>query len=62
MEKLMRFLKDEEGAAGVEYGILLAAIAAGIIAAAFSIGGKLTTAFNTVDTNMPSGGSGSSGG
>ena len=35
---LTRFVKDEAGAAGVEYGILVAAVAAGIIVAAFSIG------------------------
>ncbi len=28
MKKLMRFLKDEEGVAGIEYGLIVALIAA----------------------------------
>lgn len=43
----------EEGAAGVEYGILVAAIAALIVAVAFLIGGKIQTAFNTVNNAIP---------
>lgn len=35
---LRRLLRDETGAAGVEYGILLAAVSAGIIGVAFTIG------------------------
>jgi pilus assembly protein Flp/PilA len=42
---LTRFLKDDSGAAGVEYGILVAAVAAGIVVAAFAIGGSVTNAF-----------------
>ncbi len=53
MEKLVQFLKDEEGASGVEYGIMVAAVAAVIIAVAIAIGGKVRNAFNTVNTNMP---------
>ncbi len=53
MEKLVRFLKDEEGASGVEYGIMVAAVAAVIIAVAIAIGGKVQNAFNTVNTNLP---------
>lgn len=40
--------KDETGAAGVEYGILVAAIAAGIVVLAFTIGDNIVTAFQTV--------------
>ena len=49
---LTRFVKDEAGAAGVEYGILVAAVAAGIIVAAFSIGDSVSAAFNFVDTKL----------
>jgi pilus assembly protein Flp/PilA len=49
---LTRFVKDEAGAAGVEYGILVAAVAAGIIVAAFSIGESVATAFKYVDSEL----------
>jgi pilus assembly protein Flp/PilA len=49
---LSRFAKDEAGAAGVEYGILVAAIAAGIIVAAFGIGESVSNAFNFVDSTI----------
>lgn len=49
---LTRFVKDEAGAAGVEYGILVAAVAAGIIVAAFSIGDSVSAAFSFVDTKL----------
>ena len=53
MKKIIEFLRDEQGASGVEYGIMVAAVAAGIVIAAYSIGGKISTAFTTVDTTMP---------
>ena len=57
-QHLTRFLRDEVGAAGVEYGILVAAVAAGIIVAAFSIGADVANAFNfgstTLQTNCKS--------
>jgi Flp pilus assembly pilin Flp len=43
---LARFLRDDDGAAGVEYGILVAAIAAGIVVSAFAIGGAVSNAFS----------------
>jgi Flp pilus assembly pilin Flp len=49
---LSRFLKDEDGAAGVEYGILVAAVAAGIIVAAFAIGEDVAAAFDFVSTTL----------
>ena len=49
---LTRFVQDEAGAAGVEYGILVAAVAAGIILAAFSIGEQVSAAFDFVDTEL----------
>ena len=38
MRKLIAFLKDEEGATAIEYGIMVAAIAAVIIAVVYSVG------------------------
>jgi len=48
MEKLIRFLKDEEGATAVEYGIMVALIAAVIIAIVTTLGGKVNSAFKSV--------------
>jgi len=52
MKKLMRFFKDEDGATAVEYGIMVAAIAAIIIATVQSVGTKVLAAFTTVDGAM----------
>ena len=56
MEMIKRFLKDEEGATAVEYGIMVAAIAAVIIGVVFAIGGQVKTAFNKVDDTLSNGG------
>lgn len=42
-------LRGESGAAGVEYGILLAAIAAVIIAIVFAVGLKVESLFESVN-------------
>ena len=52
MKKLMRFLKEEDGATAVEYGIMVAAIAAVIIGTVILVGGKTDDAFNKVNTAM----------
>ena len=49
---LTKFIKDDSGATAVEYGIMVAAIAAVIIAVVISIGGKVNNAFTTVDTAL----------
>jgi pilus assembly protein Flp/PilA len=49
---LTRFIKEDSGATAVEYGIMVAAIAAVIIAVVISIGGKVNNAFTTVDTAL----------
>jgi pilus assembly protein Flp/PilA len=48
-----RFLKDESGATMVEYGIMVAVIAAVAIAIVQSIGTKTAGAFKTVDSALP---------
>ena len=45
-------LKDK-GATAVEYGIMVAAIAAVIITVVFVIGTKVDGAFDTVDNELP---------
>jgi len=47
------FGAKEEGASGVEYGLLVALIAAIIIVAVKTVGTKVSTGFNTVATNLP---------
>ena len=51
MEKTLRLLKtikNEKGAAAVEYGVMVALIAAVIVASVTTIGQQLNSAFNTV--------------
>ena len=48
MERLKRFLKDEEGVTSVEYGLMAALIAGVIITAVTLIGTNLTTLFTTI--------------
>lgn len=45
-------LHDEEGATMVEYGIMVALIAAVCILVVKSIGSKVSGAFSTVDANI----------
>ena len=53
MKKLISFLKDEEGATAVEYGLIVALIAALIILTVTALGIKVESAFNKVTVNMP---------
>ena len=45
--------RGERGATGVEYGIMVAAIAAVIVAVAFALGVKVDAAFDTVIGQFP---------
>ena len=47
-----RFFHDEKAAEVTELGIVLALIVALAIVAIKSIGGKVSTAYSTVDTNL----------
>ena len=53
LNNLKKLVREEDGASAVEYGLMVAAIAAVIIATVMTIGGKVHTAFQTVDNNMP---------
>ena len=46
------FIRDEEGATAVEYGLMAALIAAVIIAAVTSIGANLTAVFENVASKL----------
>jgi pilus assembly protein Flp/PilA len=52
IKKLMNFFKDEEGATAVEYGIMVAAIAAVIIGVVILVGEETNRAFDSVQTEM----------
>ena len=49
-----RFVEDESGATAIEYGLIAALIAVGIIAAARGLGSQIGDTFNTVTTTMKS--------
>ena len=48
MKKLIAFLKDEEGATAVEYGLMVALIAIVIIGAVTSVGQSLLGIYNQI--------------
>jgi len=48
MEKMKRFLKDEEGVTAIEYGLIAALIAVIIIGALTTIGTNMNAKFTTV--------------
>jgi pilus assembly protein Flp/PilA len=52
LNALNNFWCEEEGATAVEYGIMVAAIAAVIITIVISIGSKTNTAFGVVDGGL----------
>ena len=52
MTKLSMFLSDESGATAIEYGLIAALIAVAIIAAATTLGGGLSTLFNSIGNKL----------
>ena len=64
IQKLINFFKDEEGATAVEYGIMVAAIAAVIIGIVVAVGSRTNEAFSYVEgqmgDNLPPGAGGGS--
>ncbi len=49
MKSLRRLLRNKKGATAVEYGIMVAAIAAVIIATVFVVGTQVDAAFTVVE-------------
>jgi len=47
-----RFVKDESGAAAIEYGLIAAGISVAIIAVVQSLGTRLNATFTTVQTAL----------
>lgn len=53
MKNLMvRFMNDESGATAIEYGLIAAGISVVIIGSVNAVGGKLETAFKSIDTDL----------
>jgi pilus assembly protein Flp/PilA len=52
MQLLARFAKDESGATAIEYGLIAALIAVGIIIAATTLGGSLSDLFNRISGKL----------
>ena len=52
MRKLVAFLKDENGATAIEYGLIAAGISIAIIAAVNGLGTNLNTTFTNVSTQL----------
>ncbi|MDR3045080.1 MAG: Flp family type IVb pilin [Desulfovibrio sp.] len=51
-------IHDEEGATALEYGLIAALIAAVIVTAVTTLGKKVSSTFEYIDTKMPTPGSG----
>ena len=56
MKKLVqaskKFWRDESGVTAIEYGLIAALIALGIIAGATALGGKLSTLFTNIGNTL----------
>lgn len=52
MKIFARFMKDESGATAIEYGLIAALIAVGIIAAASTLGNSLSDLFNQISNEL----------
>ena len=54
MSKIVKFLKDEEGATAIEYGLIAGLVAIGIIVALTTLGGNLSSLFGRVSAKLNS--------
>ncbi len=52
MNLVTRFASDESGATAIEYGLIAALIAVGIIAAATALGGSLSSLFTRISGKL----------
>ncbi|WFS63198.1 MULTISPECIES: Flp family type IVb pilin [Desulfovibrionaceae] len=52
MTKLMNLIRDEEGATAIEYGLIAALIAAGIVTATSALGDQVVSTFEFIKTKM----------
>jgi pilus assembly protein Flp/PilA len=52
MSKLIRFIKTEDGATAIEYGLIAALVSVAIVGALLALGPQLVATFNTVTANL----------
>lgn len=48
-----RFIKDEDGATAIEYGLIAALIGVAIIAAVRAVGTNLSQTFSSIESALP---------
>ncbi|KVL41009.1 Flp family type IVb pilin [Burkholderia sp. MSMB1835] len=54
IQQVSRFVRDEDGVTAIEYGLIAALIAIGIIAALSTVGKDLKTVFSTIADDLDS--------
>ena len=52
MSFIRKFIKNSKGATAIEYGLIAALIAVAAVSAMSTLGGKISTTFNNVSTNL----------
>jgi len=52
MSFIRKFVKNSKGATAIEYGLIAALIAVAAVSAMTQLGGKLSTTFNNVSSNL----------
>lgn len=52
LKNIQKFLRDEEGASAVEYGLIVGLIAVVIVGVLTSTGGSLSTLFTKIQTQL----------
>lgn len=56
LKQIINFLKDEEGASAVEYGLIVGLIAVAVVAVLLTTGTGLNTLFGKVETQVTAAG------
>ncbi|EMD9436487.1 Flp family type IVb pilin [Burkholderia cepacia] len=54
IQQAARFVRDEDGVTAIEYGLIAALIAVGIIVAVTAVGTQLKTVFTTIAADLTS--------
>lgn len=54
IQKIRGFMQDEQGVTAIEYGLIAALIAVGLVAALTLVGGDLKDVFNTIASDLAS--------
>ncbi len=54
LAKMIGFIKDEDGATAIEYGLIAALVSVAAIGALTAMGGSLSAMFNTVASSLSS--------